>query len=409
VRVCVGGLAVAGALALATPAGAVVQSDASGARVGIQSVAGPAFAAPDTAMGPLAGNSDVTYHGGPVVHGLTTYVLFWDPDGAFAASTKNLVAQYLANSAHDSGELTNVFSVAGQYTDGTGAASYRQTFGGAFVDSDPYPTSGACTQTTSTASTCVYDSQEVSELGAFVTAHGLPTGLGAVYLVLTPDTVVTCMDGGDSCSNNSYCSFHSFAGSGPSTLLYIDIPFTLLNDASNAKSCQEDGSSLVQAPNGDPGFGDVALKSISHEELETISDPLLNAWYSASGDEIADMCNGLSWSPDSFLPTEGGSAAAGTLYNQTINGAHYYLQGAWSNQAGGCQMMASLEPSISGALAVAPGAPLVLSGAAGSAAPASAVTYSWNLGDGQTATGASVTHIYAAAGNYTVTLNVSDS
>jgi hypothetical protein len=360
-------------------------------------------------MAPLAGASDVSYHGGPVVHGLTTYAIFWDPAGLFGATTKNLVAQYLANSAHDSGDTTNVFSVADQYSDSSGPASYEQTFGGAFVDSTPYPPSGGCAQTTSSASTCLYDSQEVSELSAFVAAHGLPTGLGAVYVVLTPDSVVTCMDGSTECSNNAYCSFHSFAGSGPSTLLYIDIPFTLFNNASNAKSCQEDGSSVLQAPNADPGFGDVALKALSHEEMETITDPLLNAWYSSSGDEIADMCNGVSWSPDSFLPLEGGSAASGTLYDQTINGAHYYLQGAWSNEAGGCALMSSLEPSISGALAVAPGAPLVLSGAAGSAASASAVTYSWNLGDGQTATGASVTHIYAAAGNYTVTLNVSDS
>lgn len=407
---CIGGLAVAGALVFAAPAGAVVQRAASGMQVGVQSLSGDQFGAPMTTMAPLAGgNTNVTYHGGPVVHGLTTYLLFWDPDALFASSTKNLVGQYLANAAHDSGDTTNVFSVADQYGDSSGPASYQQTYGGAFVDSTPYPTSGGCTQTTSTASTCLYDSQEVSELSAFVAAHGLRTGLGAVYVVLTPDNVVTCMDGSTECSSNSFCSFHSFAGSGASTLLYIDIPFTLLNNASNAKSCQEDGNSAVQAPNADPGFGDVALKALGHEEMETITDPLLNAWYTPGGEEIADMCNGTSWSPDSFLPLEGGSAASGTLYNQTINGSHYYLQGAWSNDAGGCQMMSSLEPSISGALAVAPGTPLTLSGAAGTAAPASGVSYSWNFGDGQTATGASVTHTYAAAGTYAVTLSVSDS
>jgi hypothetical protein len=407
-RACIGAIAVAASLATAAPAGAAVQSDTSGARAGVQFVTNPTVGAAVMTMGPLAGDSNVTYHGGPVVHALTTYVLFWDPDGLFAASTKNLVTRYLQDTAHDSGAATNVFSVSGQYGDSAGAAGYRQTFGGAFVDSDPYPTTGDCSQTTVHAATCVYDHQEVSELSSFVATHNLPTGLGAVYIVLTPENLVTCMDSSTECSNNSYCSFHSFSGSGSSTLLYIDIPFTLLDSESDAKSCQEDGSSELQAPNADPGFGDVALKSLSHEEMETISDPLLNAWYSSSGDEIADMCNGISWSPDSFLPIEGGSASAGTLYNQTINGAHYYLQGAWSNAAGGCQMMSSLEPSISGVAAVAPGSMLTLSGAVGTDPASTGMSYTWSFGDGQTATGASVTHSYGAVGTYTITLNVAD-
>ena len=49
--------------------------------------------------------------------------------------------------------------------------------------------------------------------------------------------------------------------------------------------------------------------------------------------EVADPCNGITWNADSFLPLEGGDAAAGTLFNQTIGGAHYYLQGVWSNEA----------------------------------------------------------------------------
>jgi PKD repeat protein len=36
------------------------------------------------------------------------------------------------------------------------------------------------------------------------------------------------------------------------------------------------------------------------------------------------------------------------------------------------------------------------------------VSYAWSFGDGATATGATTSHTYGAAGNYTVTLTVTD-
>jgi hypothetical protein len=403
-------------LALAPCAGAVVVKGSDGAWYGLQPVDGASLAA---TAGPPAGIGDVlagpevsgqvVYHGGPVVHGLTTYALFWDPSHRFTTKTESLVAQYLAAVAQASGSTSNVFSVTPQYTDADGGAQYTQTFGGTFIDSDPYPSGGGCTQSTATATTCLYDSQAVSELESYISGHDLPTGLHTVYVILTPDTVVTCMDGGNECSNNAYCGFHSAVSTGSSTLLYIGLPFTLLDNAADAKSCQDDGNGVVQSPNGDPDFGDVALRSLTHELLETISDPLADAWYTASGDEIADLCNGVSWNADSFLPVEGGNADAGTLYTQTIGGAHYYLQGAWSNEASGCQMMSALEPSFAVPSSVTPGTPVALTGSPGTGAPVSDSAYSWSFGDGQTATGQSVSPSYSTAGSYVVTLTVTDA
>jgi hypothetical protein len=407
----VGVVGVLALLACVPAAGAAVLTGSGGARFGLQPLA-PAVPATRLAskvlMAPLAGlDQGIVYHGGPVLHGVTTYAIFWDPDHVFDPSTENLVGGFLANVAHDSGGTDNVFSVAAQYTDATGGAQYAQTYGGSYIDSDPYPTSGDCSETVPGTTTCLTDSQITGELESFAADHTLSTGMGSLFVVLTPDTVVTCMDGGDQCSNNAYCSLHSFASDSGSTLLYIEIPFTELGSASAAKGCQADGNALVQAPNQDPGFGDVALKSLSHEMLESISDPLLNAWYDPAGNEIADLCNGVTWSPDSFLPVEGGEAFAGTLWNQTINGAHYYLQGAWSNATGECALSSSPVPRFKAPPAPVAGAPLTFDGKPGTNATVN--SYAWSFGDGQSAAGERVTHAYAAPGVYTVTLTVADS
>src|SRR5262245_47560888 len=57
----------------------------------------------------------------------------------FDANYESLINRYFVDVAHDSGGVANVYSVATQYTDGSGALQYQSVFGGSYVANDPLP------------------------------------------------------------------------------------------------------------------------------------------------------------------------------------------------------------------------------------------------------------------------------
>src|ERR1700719_4551088 len=139
-------------------------------------------ASPLSATGPLPYDSfgNLSYHGGPVMHGVTTHVVYWDPSGEFTATTKGIVNKFFTDVANDSGLATNVFGVAGQYGDSTGHALYSSTFGGEGTDATEYPANG-CTVPNELDlgppyTHCISDEQLQEELSAYVAAHSLATG-----------------------------------------------------------------------------------------------------------------------------------------------------------------------------------------------------------------------------------------
>jgi hypothetical protein len=386
---------------------------------------------------PPFGGSRLESQGGPVMHSATTHVIYWDPSPAqFTSTTKGIVEGFFVDVAHDSGLATNVFAVAGQYTDSTGHSAYSSTFAGALRDGNPYPTSGNC-KTPNEAdkgpyATCLFDGQLQSELTAFIGEDGLPTGPTQLYFILLPHNVASCLpevlEGKQVCSNNFYCAYHSYIRPGQSNeIIYADIPFSLL-DTNFAKGCQADGNAEIQLPGGDRGasnaetrFADVALKYLSHEYIEAATDPLVNfetAWVDEEGEEVADKCNGVPFSEEeegepgfdrqAFTPTLGGSAVSGTLFNQLINGGGFYLQSEWDNAAGACLM----KPLALGAGSFAPPggtAGAVVSFTGSSSDPYGGFEPTWDFGDGTGGAGASTSHVYSSAGSYTVTMTPKDS
>jgi hypothetical protein len=240
------------------------------------------------------------------------------------------------------------------------------------------------------------------------------TGNAPIYFVVTPPSVNSCESNGTSCADNTFCAYHSYYNYGSTPVLYANIPTVLA--ANSPKSCQNDTGTLstVESPNSNP-VTDVALKYLSHEYNETITDPQINAWYdTASGNEDGDNCNGYSSpsnppggsSANAFAPTLGGTASGGTLYNQLINGNQSYTQSEWSNGDTNCQLRPtanSLSAGFTAPSTVRTGTSVSLNPSSSSNAGAYSST-SWSFGDAGTSFAlggpATTTHTFTAPGTY---------
>jgi hypothetical protein len=337
------------------------------------------------------------YGGGPVLHWNRTHVIFWQPAGSglsFDPGYETLVETFMRNVAVASHSSSSVYGLTGQYRDNHGPATYASVYGGSVVDTDPLPSNG-CSEPSATGpgwKVCLTDQQLQREIEHMVRANRMATGPNDVYFLLTPDGFGNCSDssstscalGGDA---NGYCAYHSQTNDG--LVLYAVIPYNAVPG-----HCQSDNP----RPNG--STADPALSTISHEHSEMITDPSGNAWIDPeTGNEIGDICL------TSFGPPIGGAGPG--VWNETINGGHYYLQEEWSNADHACEPRA--KPDTLGFRA-APGRGSGLAFAAHARAGHGAVVqYQWFFGDRRSGHGRRTTHRYKRAGSYRVVLRTTDS
>jgi Phosphate-induced protein 1 conserved region len=279
--------------------------------------------------GYVVGN--VTAHGGPVMHSVTNYAIFWLPPG-FQFDTPSIDLQY-ANASDKNYEAlvgqyfrdlsdTAYYSIIQQYADASGAPGIGATFGGSWIDASQYPNSEGI------RSNPLQDSDVQAEVTKAMTANGWSAGSGNnEFFVFTGEDVYSCA--GNECSYGDYCSYHSyFEAADGQNVVYASIP-----DPGNvdAGTCLATAASGSDAPNGG-AFADSAINLVAHEGFETATDPILNGWYYQDiGHEIADECD---WKFGSL--TEGGG-------DTVLNGHTYLVQEMWSNKAGGCY----IPPSVS--------------------------------------------------------------
>jgi hypothetical protein len=236
----------------AVPAGAIVANVGS-TEVGLQPRATEFFL--DGELGASFANAS----GNPVVHSNSTYSIFWDPTNSYHGDWQHLINGFLEHVGGASGRLANVFAVDEQYTDRSNEPLFNHSvFKGAYTDTDAYPTPSGCKDphpfleadqlriNKIATPVCVTDEQIQEELKKFLTQHNLPTGMGAIYYLLTPPGVAVCLDKGGPtghCSDytgttaeesfdNSFCSYHGAINPGglstgdANTVLYAAIPWS---------------------------------------------------------------------------------------------------------------------------------------------------------------------------------------
>ena len=128
----------------------------------------------------------------------------------------------------------------------------------------------------------------------------------AIYFVLT-STDVTASSG--FCSQ--YCGWHTKGTIGG----VANVKYSFVG---NANRCLSGCAAQTTSPNGNAGV-DGMVSVVAHELVESLSDPLLNAWYDSSGAENADKC---AWTFGSGQK----QAANGAFYNVTLGARNFLIQ-----------------------------------------------------------------------------------
>jgi hypothetical protein len=291
---------------------------------------------------PAAGaiNIPVVYHGGAVMHDVHIHTIFWaapgfkfdGPPSPGGFSYRGLIERFLVDVAHDSGSTGNVFSVLGQYPDGSGPGSYRVSYTpstDSIGDGNPYPAGGSQCASPGGVAACVTDVQLQREIDRNIQAHDPGSSeLHDVWFVFLPPDVDTCISLG-ACATNAYAGYHSLLNVGHGPVIYSVIPDPLI------EFTPPQGAD----PQGNPE-AETTLDTVAHEAVEAATNPVGVGWMDPNGFEVGDKCE---TGPQAGTPL--GFAGNGSPYNQRIAGHEYLLQTMWSNADSGCEQRSSSTSS----------------------------------------------------------------
>jgi hypothetical protein len=228
-----------------------------------------------------SGASNISYHGGPVLHSARVVLIFW---GVFPSGYTTAIANF-RNQFGTTGE----FNTITQYSDGGGNIQLTNLAGGTPDMFD-----------TSTPPTNVTDSAVQGEVLKYLNS-GHAFDASTIYEVFIPSGSYSSDGTSTSCGgpNLSYCAYHGHFSNGGRDIKYSIQPWAGCSGCSS--------------------FGNTTLDQdhfVCHETREAVTDPDLNAWYDRRGSEADDKC---AWTPAPFIGTGG-----------------FGYQYEWSNANSGC-------------------------------------------------------------------------
>jgi len=256
-------------------------------------------------------SNNLEYHGGPVMAGIARIdVIFWYPTGsqAVAPGYNSLVLRYL----RDSG-LTSVYRNNRQYRGNIHIPPVSAFLGDVFTDTRAYP------RLTLLDSDIQDEVSHVQGLGVF---HPSPAGDTVNFVFLAPAQNL-CFDvppPNGTCFNNIFCAYHNFFGN----TIYAAMPYVNFVGTATDGSTVIPGCSTPTSPNHNID-ADSEINVMSHEQNESATDPYLNAWFDAQGNEIGDKCN-FTFGP---LNAQGADIVV-------FGFDPYIVQEEWDNRINGC-------------------------------------------------------------------------
>jgi hypothetical protein len=227
--------------------------------------------------------SPLVDHGGRVLSTSNTYAIWWGTQSAFPSDAKAGIDALMEGMNGSS-----FLGIASQYMRG---ASISSSFHTNLIDSTTAPPS----RPPSTATI-------VNEACSVIGANGLAPDPTALYIVYTSNFPS---------GHTSYCAWHD-----DGTCNGVTIQVAYMPNTTGLAGC--DPGDLYGCNTYSQGTRSLANVT-SHEFMEAVTDPDINAWLDNSGSEIGDKC---AWQFSSCVNLGSGNS--------------WQLQKEWSNSASGC-------------------------------------------------------------------------
>jgi hypothetical protein len=245
----------------------------------------------------------MVYHGGPIVAGpANLYVVYY---GSFTAKQHSILDTFLQ---HVGG--SQAFNVVTEYYDSQG--QYIQNAFNYDPATDSYD------DAYSMGTTLSGNYFETALLHNAVAGGHLPADAKGIYiLTISPDVKLP---------DNVWCAYHAFT---PEIIAGAEVTYAIAPDPPAGGILGGCSGNLAiyhdtVSPNFDMGMDSVA-DSLIHELGETVTDPLISAWFTFTGQEMADVCN-FNYGPT--YPAPNGSHA-----NAKFGNRDYLVQQLWSMES----------------------------------------------------------------------------